>query len=115
MEKWQNNAKNIMEKWHCSIKNALEKWLDIATIFYTQKMEGTPRTHESDVMQFCVIAIETAARKMNISPAELTMRLEEQGLIEGRLFKFYDTLHTQSANYVADDIIETLYNYEHEQ
>lgn len=78
-------------------------------------MEGTPRTHESDVMQFCVIAIETAARKMNISPTELTQRLEEQGLIEGRLFKFYDTLHTQSADYVADDIIETLYNYEHDQ
>ena len=68
-------------------------------------MEGTPRTHESDVMQFCVIAIETAARKMDISLTELTKRLDEQGLIEGRLFKFYDTLHTQSANYVADDII----------
>ena len=78
-------------------------------------MEGSPRNHESDVMHFCVIAIETAARKMDISPAELTMRLEEQGLIEGRLLKFYDTLHTQSAEYVADDIIETLYNYEHDQ
>ena len=78
-------------------------------------MEGTPRTHESDVMQFCVIVIETAARKMNISPAELTKRLEEQGLIDGRLFKFYDMLHTQSADDVADDIIETLYNYEHDQ
>ncbi|MGN1157400.1 MAG: hypothetical protein ACI4TK_14585 [Agathobacter sp.] len=28
--------------------------------------------------------------------------------------RFYNTLHTQSANYVADDIIETLYNYEHD-
>ena len=78
-------------------------------------MEGTPRTYESDVMQFCIIAIETAARKMNITPSELTARLEAQGLIEGRLFRFYDTLHTQSANYVADDIIETLHNYEAEQ
>lgn len=50
-------------------------------------MEGTPRTHESDVMQFCVIAIETAARKMDISPTELTKRLDEQGLIEGCLYK----------------------------
>lgn len=78
-------------------------------------MEGTPRTHESDVMQFCVIAIETAARKMGINPDELAERLEAQGLIDARLIKFYDTLHTQSANYVADDIIETLYNYEHDQ
>lgn len=78
-------------------------------------MEGTPRTHESDLMQFCVIAIETAARKMGITSSELAKRLERQGLIEGRLFKFYDTLHTQSPDYVADDIIETLYNYEHDQ
>jgi len=77
-------------------------------------MEGTPRTHESDVMQFCIIAIETAAHKMGIPAEEMTRRLEAQGLIEGRLFKYYDTLHTQSANYVADDIIETLNNYEHD-
>ncbi len=77
-------------------------------------MEGAPRTHESDVIQFCIIAIETAAKKMNISPSELTMRLEAQELIDGRLIKYYDTLHTQSANYVADDIIETLYNYEND-
>jgi len=75
-------------------------------------MEGTPRTQESDVMQFCVIAIETAARKMGISPQQLAQRLEAQGLIEGRLMKHYDILHTQSADYVADDIIETLLNYE---
>lgn len=77
-------------------------------------MEGAPRTYESDVIQFCIIAIETAAKKMNVTPSELTMRLEAQGLIDGRLIKFYDTLHTQSANYVADDIIETLYNYEND-
>lgn len=77
-------------------------------------MEGAPRTYESDVIQFSIIAIETAAKKMNITPSELTMRLESQGLIDGRLIKFYDTLHTQSANYVADDIIETLFNYEND-
>lgn len=75
-------------------------------------MEGSPITYESNVIQFCVIAIETAAKKMGIPSAELTRRLEAQGLIAGRLIKFYDTLHTQSAKYVADDIIETLHNYE---
>jgi len=75
-------------------------------------MEGSPRTPESDVIHFCVIAIQTASRKMGITPGELTKRLEQQGLIEGRLVKYYDMLHTQSADYVADDIIETLNNYE---
>ena len=78
-------------------------------------MEGAPRTHESDVMHFCVIAIETAAKKMNIAPNVLVQRLEKHNLIESRLFRFYDTLHTQGADYVADDIIETLSNYEAEQ
>ncbi len=77
-------------------------------------MEGLARTYESDVMQFMVFVIETAAKKMNIPAEELTQRLEKQGLIEGRLMKYYDTLHTQSAEYVADDIIETLHNYENE-
>ena len=75
-------------------------------------MEGMPRTPESDRIQFAVIAIETEKKKMNVSTAELTQRLQAQGLLEGRLIKFYDTLHTQSAEYVADDIIETLHNWE---
>lgn len=75
-------------------------------------MEGTIRTSESDRIQFAVIAIETAAKKMGVSTAELTGRLQRHNLIEGRLIRFYETLHTQSADYVADDIIETLHNYE---
>ena len=57
-------------------------------------MEGSARTYESDVLQFCIIAIETAARRMGISPSELTERLEKQGLIDSRLVRCYDTLHT---------------------
>ena len=85
-----------------------------ARFFVQIVMEGMKRTYESDQIQFAVIAIETAARKMGITPDELATRLEKQGLIEGRLMRFYDTLHTQSADYVADDIIETLRNYESE-
>ena len=44
-------------------------------------MEGMPRTYESDVLQYCVIAIETAARKMGITPSELVVRLERQDLM----------------------------------
>ena len=77
-------------------------------------MEGQPRTIEGDKIQFAVIAIETAAKKMGLSVSQLAARLEQQDLIQGRLMKYYDMLHTQSAEYVADDIIETLYNYEHE-
>jgi len=70
------------------------------------------RTPESDCIQLAVIAIETAAKKMGVTPNELTERLERQELIDNHIIKFYDVLHTQSAEYVADDIIETLKNYE---
>ena len=75
-------------------------------------MEGSQRTYESDVMHFCIIVIETAARKLGVAPSELVKRLERHRLIEDRLMRFYDTLHTQSADYAADDLIETLNNRE---
>lgn len=75
-------------------------------------MEGAERTPQGDKVLFAVIAIENAAKKLNVSTEELVNRLERQNLIEGRLFRYYDMLHTQSADYVADDLIETLANYE---
>lgn len=77
-------------------------------------MEGLPRTHESDVMQFAIIAIEGGAKKLDISPTEFVNRLERQGLIEKRIWGGYEMLHTQSRDYVSDDIAETLINWENE-
>ena len=39
-------------------------------------------------------------------------RLKEQDLIHQRLIGQYELLHTQSLDYVADDIAETLINWE---
>lgn len=87
-------------------------------------MEGKDKTYmcmeiQSDTLDdrkilFAVIAIEAGAKKMGISPEEMCRRLDRQNLIEKRLWKFYDTLHTQSQSYVADDITETLLNHEAE-
>lgn len=62
----------------------------------------------SEQLLFAVIAIESAANKYAVSPSDLAQRLEKQGLIEGRLWKYYDQLHTQSRDYVADDLMEAL-------
>jgi len=62
----------------------------------------------SEQLLFAVIAIETAADKYSANPSDLAMRLEKQGLIEGRLWKYYDVLHTQSREYVADDLMAAL-------
>jgi hypothetical protein len=42
-------------------------------------------------------------------------RLKRQGLIHKRLMRYYEQLHTQSLDWVVDDTIETLHNWEQEE
>ena len=63
-------------------------------------------------IDFAVMAIESGAKKLNISGQEMERRLKEQDLIHQRLIGQYELLHTQSLDYVADDIAETLINWE---
>ena len=63
-------------------------------------------------IHFAVMAIESGARKLGISGKEMHDRLSKQGLIRNRLIKRYEQLHTQSIDWVADDISETLINWE---
>ncbi len=65
-------------------------------------------------IHFAVMAIENGARKLNISGKEMHDRLKKQDLIHNRLIKRYDDLHTQSLEWVTDDICETLLNWEAE-
>ena len=69
---------------------------------------------EYDKIHLAIMAIDKAARKMNIPKPELYDRLTNQNLVRDRLMGMYDVLHTQSLDYVTDDIIETLHNYEAE-
>ncbi|MDE5711202.1 DUF3791 domain-containing protein [uncultured Bacteroides sp.] len=75
-------------------------------------MSNHTTTPEADRIHFAVLAIEAGAKKLGISPAEMQKRLEKQDLFRKRILKFYDLLHTQSIDWVADDITETLQNWE---
>ena len=63
-------------------------------------------------IHFAIMAIESGARKMGISGEQMQARLKRQNLIHTRLIGRYETLHTQSIDWVADDIVETLRNWE---
>ena len=63
-------------------------------------------------IHFAVMAIESGAKKLGISGKEMHDRLSKQGLIHNRLIKRYEDLHTQCLVWVADDICETLLNWE---
>lgn len=65
-------------------------------------------------VHFAVMAIESGAKKLGITSKTMFDRLQKQGLIHNRLFKRYEELHTQSLDWVAEDICETLLNWEAE-
>ena len=75
-------------------------------------MKSVQDTEEYRKIHFAVMAIESGAEKLNISGQEMEDRLQEQDLIRKRLLGQYEMLHTQSIDYVADDISETLLNWE---
>ncbi len=75
-------------------------------------MKNIQDTEEYRKIHFAVMAIESGAEKLNISGQEMEDRLQKQDLIRKRLLDQYEMLHTQSLDYVADDIAETLLNWE---
>lgn len=75
-------------------------------------MKNIQDTEEYRKIHFAVMAIESGAEKLNISGKEMEDRLQKQDLIHQRLIGQYEMLHTQSIDYVANDISETLVNWE---
>ena len=65
-----------------------------------------------DRIHFAVMALESGAKRLGVTPLAMYRRLKKQDLIRQRLFRHYDLLHTQSLDYVAEDIAETLQNRE---
>ena len=77
-----------------------------------QLLKGSP---EFERLAFTVLAIEASAQKMNISPSEMRRRLDKVGLIKSLIQDCYDTLHTESREAVAEEVVEALKNWEREE
>lgn len=77
-------------------------------------MTGTAydRTPAYDRIHFVTMAVESGAKRLGITPQAMYQRLKRQDLIHQRLMRYYDLLHTQSLDYVAEDVAETLQNWE---
>ena len=71
-----------------------------------------PSQEMYDRIHFAVMAIESAARRMRVSGRAMHDRLKAQNLIHDRLLARYDDLHTQSLEWVAEDTVTTLKNWE---
>jgi len=77
---------------------------------------GTIQDSESyRKIHFAVMAIEGGAKRLHISGNEMEKRLQKQDLIHKHLLGQYEMLHTQSMDYVSEDVVETLLNWEKKQ
>ena len=69
-------------------------------------------TEKQRRIHFAVMAIESGARKLGVSGQVMHDTLKAQDLIHNRLIAMYDDLHTQSIDWVAEDTVTTLKNWE---
>ncbi|MBR2288949.1 MAG: DUF3791 domain-containing protein [Clostridia bacterium] len=63
-----------------------------------------------DVFNFVIYMIHACAKKWNRLPSDVYEVLQSCNCIHDYLVPFYDILHTQSSNYVVEDIQDFLKN-----
>lgn len=63
-------------------------------------------------LAFAASCVEGAARKLGVPYIEVYERMKKVELIDNYILKHYDTLHTESREYLIDDVIECLNNWE---
>ncbi len=61
-----------------------------------------------DIFSFAVYMIHACANRWNMSPSRVYKALKKSGCLTQYLLPHYDVLHTQSTEYVVDDITEYL-------
>lgn len=78
-------------------------------------MNFIPRTEEELKTTFTSSCIESVANVLGVSASEMYRRMQRVGLVEGYIWRCYDTLHTQSREYVTADVLEALETWEREK
>lgn len=63
-------------------------------------------------LAFATSCVEGAARKLGVPYIEVYERMKKVELIDNYILKHYDTLHTESREYLIEDVIECLNNWE---
>lgn len=63
-------------------------------------------------LAFAASCVEGAVRKLGVPYIEVYERMKKVELIDNYILKHYDTLHTESREYLIEDVIECLNNWE---
>lgn len=69
----------------------------------------TSQTEEEEQKTIFVSScVESTAQVIGCAASEMYLRMKRINLIENYIWEFYDVLHTQSREYVTEDILRTL-------
>ena len=63
-------------------------------------------------LAFAASCVEGAARKLGVPYIEVYNRMRKVDLINKYILPHYDVLHTESMEYLIEDVIECLINWE---
>lgn len=63
-------------------------------------------------LAFAASCVEGLARRLALPYTEVYERMSRMGVIANYILPFYDTLHTESREYLLDDILEYMKNKE---
>jgi len=72
-------------------------------------------SHTQIVLAFVSTCIEATARTLGVTYSEVFNRMKRLGIIENYIYPNYDTLHTESRENVAMDMIECMNLWEGKQ
>lgn len=98
-----------------------EKYFLFLHYLYRIKRKGRKMEKENNRIQlpleeiklaFAASCVEGAARKLGVSYIEIYERMRKVDLINKFILPHYDTLHTESREYLIEDVIECLTNWE---
>ncbi len=79
-----------------------------------ERMVSIPQVTDTEIrMSFAASCVETAAKRLGCSYQEIYQRMKRVGLIQ-KYLKRLDPLHTQSREYVTDEVVGTLLRLEDE-
>ena len=72
-------------------------------------------SHTQIVLAFVSTCIEATARKLGVPYSEVFNRMKRLGMIEKYIYPNYETLHTESRDNIATDMIECMNQWEAKQ
>ena len=71
--------------------------------------QGTDRQCGSRELEFAIFCIENVASRLNVDAQKVYTALTEQtDILKEYIIPEYDVLHTQSKEYIVDDIIDIM-------